>query len=473
MKFPRVQKVHFKKLSKSAFWFLTGAFIALILICGFTISVFQTINKDVVYPGVFVNNINFGGKTQNQVKAYFDSKNDKTVNIKFIFISEVGDATSSARQLYFGYNSQLLATQAYSIGRSADILSNISLILQAYTNGVNLSPSYGFSQDKLHDILSPLSEKLNISPVEALFSFEGGKVTAFRPSTDGQVLDEQSLEKELSERFTNILTAQKTETVEIRIPVKIIKPKITTDKVNNLGIKELIGMGTSLFQHSIPNRVFNITLAAARINGILVAPGETFSFDDALGDVSAFTGYKQAYVIQNGKTVLGDGGGVCQVSTTFFRALLNAGLPILERHAHAYRVGYYEEDSPPGIDATIYSPTVDLKFKNDTDNYILIQSSIDESTQRLTFFLYGTSDGRKTEISTPVVTNQAPPPPPLYQDDPTRPAGSLQQSDFEAWGANVYFTRTVTRNGQTLISERFDSNYQPWQAVYIRGTKSE
>jgi vancomycin resistance protein YoaR len=248
-------------------------------------------------------------------------------------------------------------------------------------------------------------------------------------------------------------------------------PKITTDKANNLGIKELIGKGTSLFQHSISSRIFNVTLAASRINGALIAPNEIFSFDQALGDVSAFTGYQQAYVIQNGKTVLGDGGGVCQVSTTFFRALLNAGLPITERHAHAYRVGYYEEDGLPGLDATVFVPSVDLKFKNDTGNYILVQTQIDPEILRLSVFLYGASDGRTVALTSPVVTNRVAHPPDLYQDDPSLPKGVIKQIDFSADGATVSFSRNVTKNGQKIISENFVSDYAPWQSIYLRGTK--
>jgi vancomycin resistance protein YoaR len=260
--------------------------------------------------------------------------------------------------------------------------------------------------------------------------------------------------------------------VIIPIPVKTIQPTLTTDKVNKMGIKELIGTGTSLFQHSIESRIYNVNLAASRVNGVLVKPGDTFSFDQAVGDVSSLTGYKQAYVIENGKTVLGDGGGVCQVSTTLFRAALNAGLPIVERHAHAYRVGYYEEDSPPGIDATVYVPTVDLKFRNDTGHYILIQSIVDLNTLRLTFMIYGTSDGRISNVSTPVVTNIRPAPPDKYEDDPTLPAGTIKQVDFAASGADATFTRTVTKDGKVLYNDVFTSHYQPWQAVYLRGTKT-
>lgn len=234
----------------------------------------------------------------------------------------------------------------------------------------------------------------------------------------------------------------------------------------------MIASGSSLFEGSIPSRVYNIGLAASRLNGVLIPPGSVFSFDQSVGDISALSGYQQAYVIQNGHTVLGDGGGVCQVSTTMFRAALNAGLPIVERHAHAYRVHYYEEDMPVGFDAAIYSPTVDLKFQNDTQHYILIQSVFDAANEHLTFNLYGTSDGRTVSMTQPVILSQTPAPPPLYQDDPNLPAGTIQQTDFTANGAVVYFTRTVTKNGKTILFDKFQSAYQPWQAVYERGTKT-
>jgi vancomycin resistance protein YoaR len=255
------------------------------------------------------------------------------------------------------------------------------------------------------------------------------------------------------------------------MPVNVVKPEITNENVNSLGITDLIGEGTSLFYHSIENRIYNIQLAANRLNGLLIAPGEVFSFDKALGDVSSFTGYKQAYVIENGKTVLGDGGGVCQVSTTLFRAALHAGLPIVERNPHAYRVGYYEEDSGPGIDAAVYVPSVDLKFRNDTGHSILIQAFADTQNLRLTFDLYGTKDNRVVTIGDPVVSSQTPAPATLYQDDPTLPKGEVKQVDFAADGANVYFTRTVSKDGKVVIADKFISNYRPWQAVYLRGTK--
>lgn len=476
MKIPKkvIKKRHILIGLKSLFWFTTGAILGLFLFLSFSFIIFQKIYESVIYPGVMVNGTDFGGKKEEDVVNFFEEKNAKFADTQFIFQTEENEEaeiTLSAKELDFGYDSELLAQQAYSIGRSKSLLSDISLVLQAYLNGINLSPSYTYSHSKLEKALAPTAQTLHKDPVDALFQFQNGRVSAFRLSENGQELDMKSLESNLASKTTSVVMSEKPQTIIITIPIKIIEPAVSTDQANTLGIKELIGSGTSLFRGSIQSRIYNITLASSRLNGVLVAPNEEFSFNKALGDVSAFTGYKQAYIIQNGRTVLGDGGGVCQVSTTFFRALLNAGLPITERHAHAYRVSYYEQDSPPGFDATIYVPTVDLKFKNTTGNYILIQTEVDPSYQRLTFSLYGTKDGREVVIEKPVITNQKPAPEPSYQDDPELPKGTVKQVDFAAPGASVYFTRTVTKDGKTIISDKFVSNFRPWQAVYLRGTK--
>ncbi len=167
---------------------------------------------------------------------------------------------------------------------------------------------------------------------------------------------------------------------------------------------------------------------------------------------------------------MGDGGGVCQVSTTLFRAALKAGLPILQRQAHAYRVSYYEQDSPPGFDATVYDPTADLKIKNDTPAHILIQPTFDSKKMILTFDIYGTSDGRIATTSKPKITDQVAPPEDLYQNDPTLPAGTIKQIDWKAWGSKATFNYSVERNNEIIYKKTFVSNYRPWQAVYLRGT---
>jgi len=459
------------RIFKIVFWFITGAVFATFLFISFTFILFERMSLGVVYPGISINNINVGRYSQSEIRDLFAKKNVAIENIQFTFSFDSMTATVSAKNLNFGYDQELIAQQAMSLGRSNNFLSNVSIVFQAYFSGLNLPAAYHYSEDTLNKLLSPFVETINKDPVDALFNFQNGKVIAFKPSEEGKAVDIEEIKENLNSQFEKVFSEQKPQNINIPVSVKTLEPKITTEKVNNMGIKELIGVGTSLFQHSISSRIFNVTLASSRINGALIAPNETFSFAKTLGDVSAFTGYQQAYVIQNGKTVLGDGGGVCQVSTTFFRALLNAGLPITERHAHAYRVGYYEEDGPPGIDATVYVPSVDLKFKNDTGHYILVQTQIDPDILRLTVSLYGTSDGRTVELTQPIISNRVPAPPDLYQDDPTLPKGTIKQIDFSAEGSTVTFSRTVMRNGNKLIAETYVSNYAPWQSIFLRGTK--
>lgn len=459
-------------VTKSIFWFFVGVCLGLFFFVSFAFIIFQKYYDNRIFPGVTIQGIPFGGKTESDVVEFFSKLNTRVKDTKLTFIYDTTTiATTTASKIQIGYNENLLAEQAYSIGRSKNLLSNISLVFQAYIQEVDLQPSYRFNDEELQNVLVPIMKKVTIQPVEALFTFENDRVTAFRTSSDGQQIDKEKLIESFNTKIPLIMQTKKPESFVFKLPIKILLPKVSTDQANNLGIKELIGSGTSLFQHSIPNRIHNISVATEKFNGIIVAPNETFSFGKILGDISVYTGYKQAYIIQDGRTVLGDGGGVCQVSTTLFRSLLTAGLPIKERHAHGYRVGYYEQDSPPGFDATVFVPNVDLQFTNDTKNHILIQTNLDLTNQQLTFFLYGTKDVRQITVSKPVITNRAPAPPPLYQDDPSLLKGTTKQVDYAAEGATVKFTRKVEKDGKVVINETFTSNYRPWQAVYLRGTK--
>ncbi len=332
-----------------------------------------------------------------------------------------------------------------------------------------LGPKGGLDEGKIEENLKKISSQINREPQSPKFTFDAGRVTEFQPALDGVEVDLNKLKTDVINQLDR-LEKEDVKNIKISVPTFNTPPGVTTESVNNLGIRQLIGRGSSRFRGSIASRVHNIQLASSRLNGLLINPGETFSFNSALGDVSKFTGYQEAYVIREGKTILGDGGGVCQVSTTFFRAALNAGLPILERQAHAYRVGYYEQDSPPGLDATVYGPSPDLKIKNDTPAHILIQAKADTKSYSLVFELYGTSDGRVATTSKPVTTNVTPPGEDLYVDDPTLPAGTVKQTEHKANGARVTFTYRVERGGEEIYKKTFISNYRPWQAVYLRGT---
>jgi len=438
-------------------------------ICAGYVGIFETSYSNRVYPTVSIGDISFAGKTQQEVEVFWLNKNKTLTDIQFEFRFDTKVATISSNDIQLSYDATLSATQAVSVGRSKHFLSN--MMQRYFKQPINLSPTLRWDTDVVNQFITSLSETINIPVENALFQFTKGKVIAFKPSRTGRTLNEQTLKEQFASALKKAVQTN-TKQIVLSIPIDTIEPIVTTKQTNMFGIKELIGRGYSEFPGSISGRIHNIALAAAKLNGVLIPPGTTFSFNDTVGDISAATGYQSAYIIKDGKTVMGDGGGVCQVSTTLFRAALNAGLPIVERNAHSYRVHYYEDDgSKAGLDATVFNPTEDLKFINDTPTYILIQTKIDTANVNLAFEFYGAMDGRKAEILNHVVSGIVPPPPPLYQDDPTLSVGVVKQVDFAAWGAKASFDYKITRNGQVIFEKTFVSNFRPWQAVYLKGTK--
>jgi vancomycin resistance protein YoaR len=325
------------------------------------------------------------------------------------------------------------------------------------------------SQVAIIEYVDGLSSGLNREPPDLGSSLARSKGVCPRGEM-GWRLRLQKLDSD--NRGINKLLDSEKKSENVEIAVTRTPPKVTTEKVNELGIRERIGKGESYYAHSIPNRIFNVGLVSSRANSALIAPGEEFSFNRIVGEISGATGYKEAYVISGGRTVLGDGGGVCQVSTTLFRGAMNAGLPITERWAHAYRVGYYEQNSKAGIDATVYAPSKDLRFLNDTPGHILVQLINDPKNLHLVVEIYGTSDGRVATISEPKVWGVSPPPPDIVQEDPSLPVGTTKQVDWSAWGAKTSFEYRVVRDGEILQEKTYTSAYRPWANVYLKGTGS-
>jgi vancomycin resistance protein YoaR len=318
---------------------------------------------------------------------------------------------------------------------------------------VNEPKFNAFAETVMHDV--------NKLPRGQVTETDGDKVVKFEITEPGYEVDDEEFKKD----FVDVLLDGKDE-----VKLTLIETQKSQDK-DKYGIVALLGEGRSNFTGSIQGRINNLTLAASRTDGVLVPPDQVYSMNDTIGEISGRTGYDIAWIIKSGRTVLGEGGGVCQTSTTLFRAVLDSGLPVVKRYPHAYRVHYYEHDSPVGIDASIYQPSIDFQFRNDTPNYVLVQTNWDLESKTLVFRIYGTPDGRTVEMTEPVVTNQSPPPEPVYEDDPTLPKGTIKQIDWAAWGATASFSRVVEREGEILHEDTYTTRYQPWRAVYLRGTK--
>ncbi len=310
-------------------------------------------------------------------------------------------------------------------------------------------------------LLEEIAPAINKKTIEAKFEIKGGRVTEFQAGRGGIALD-------IGEGLAKIKSAITADSGdEIELTIKKLKNNNSLENINNFGIKELIGTGSSDFSGSPKNRRRNIAVGVAALNGILIKPGEEFSTIGALGEIDAQSGYLPELVIKGGKTVPEYGGGLCQVSTTIFRAALSAGLPITQRRSHSYRVSYYEP--PVGVDATIYDPWPDFRFLNDTENYILIQARIEDD--KIYFDFWGAKDGRSVERTDPVVYNIVKPGPTKIIETLDLPPGKKKCTERARNGADAYFDYKVSYADGEIKEKRFNSRYVPWREVCLIGVE--
>jgi vancomycin resistance protein YoaR len=331
------------------------------------------------------------------------------------------------------------------------------------------------SKPMLAIFLGDLGNNLDMESKNPRFVFNDDtrQLDLIEPSTIGRTLNVEASIVSINESI------QKGEH-EARLAFDITNPQVSDQtKGSDLGITELATSYTSYFRGSSNDRVQNIKTASARFHGLLIAPGATLSMSDALGNISLENGYAEALIILGDQTIKGVGGGVCQVSTTLFRTVFFGGYQVLERHPHAYRVGYYEQTAGgtdadlAGLDATVYVPLVDFKFKNDTPYWLLMETYVNSSRYSLTWKFYSTKDGRVVDYSTTGPMNIIKAPDPLYRENPDLAQGTKNKVDWAADGADISVNRTVTLNNQILHQDTFDTHYQAWREVWEYGPGTE
>lgn len=306
------------------------------------------------------------------------------------------------------------------------------LVLDLPERSVTLLPQNIPTEAALGQFLLGLAAKENRPAQDAVLEIENDRATAFAPDEAGQALD-------LAESRRQIIAALINQQPEVVLPVVLDSPKIKLSETNALGIRELVARGQSDFSGSPRNRIHNIRVGAARFHGVIVQPDEEFSFTKYLGPVDGEHGFLPELVIKPEGTVPEFGGGLCQVSTTAFRAAFFGGLPIMARRNHSYAVKYYEwiADGVPrsvGLDATIYPGAQDMKFLNDTEAPLLIATKIEGT--RLYFEFYGTQDGRVVEVDGPQAYDR-------------KPSGAVKAT----------VARKIFKNGELAEERTFLSNY--------------
>jgi vancomycin resistance protein YoaR len=323
--------------------------------------------------------------------------------------------------------------------------------------------------DRVARAVEKLAQLVDTGSAEPRVAFRGGKLKITQPGQTGWQLKQP-------EAVAAISQALRQPKREIALPVQELTPQVTAKTLPSLGIVELVGEGRSSFDGSADYRITNIKAGAARINGVLIPPGSEFSFNTQLGEVDDSNGFVKGYAVIGQRTQLEWGGGVCQDSTTVFRAAFWAGLPITERHAHPFYISWYDDfsfpnESGPGLDATIFTGVSDLKFMNDTGHWLLMEAVADEAAQVLSVRLYGTKPNRSVSVRGPEVGNVVPPPDePVIVTDNSVPAGTVKQTDTARKGMDITVYRVITENGVEKPPEPFFTRFKAWPNVFVKGT---
>lgn len=298
--------------------------------------------------------------------------------------------------------------------------------------------------------------------------WNGGNLQITKEGTPGERVDEASA--------FNMLTAaihgagpQR----EVTLPFVAVPPPVTQANLAQLGIDQLLSVGKSDFTGSAAYRITNIKAGMALLDGVLLAPGDEFSFNNTVGNIDASNGFVEGYAIVQNRTQLEWGGGICQDSTTVFRAAFWAGLPITERWGHSFYISWYNKyafadyGDGPGMDATIFTGGPDLKFLNDTGHWLLIQTAVDVAKRVAEVRIYGTDTGREVLLEGPTITDRVPAPSePVYIAEPKIPQGSRHQSDTARGGMQINFTRVVKQNGQVVETRDFVTRFKPWPDIF-------
>lgn len=273
---------------------------------------------------------------------------------------------------------------------------------------------------------------------------------------NGEVVNQEKFVNDL-EMAINALDPEIELLVEAELATVEVFPRL-----QELGIKELLGTGHTTFRGSPSNRRHNIAVGMSKFNGLLIKPGETFSFNDNLGEVDGSTGYKLELVIKAEGTVPEYGGGICQVSSTVFKAALFSGLPIVERSPHSYAVSYYAQVDGYGLDSTIYPGVKDLKFTNDTPSSILLQTIVDGDHAYVNVF--GTSDGRQVRLENYWRGNYRGAGGTVFVPTSTLPPGAKKQIESAHGGFDASWDRIITKDGQ----ETAENVYSVYRATANR-----
>lgn len=401
------------------------------------------INTNAIYEGVKIDSYEVGTKDKAQALVYLKEQKEKDDIIISLHLFH-NDKTYDIKlaDLGYTYDYETAIDSAYNIGRDGSLFERYKRIMEVKKNGelIALDPLY--DRDKILLVVENIANDIDQEGIDSTFNFNNGKMIV-TDHKDGRTLNKELLAKLIEDNIY--------EPEDIEMPVDVVKPKFTKDFFGR--INGIIGEYSTSFKGSSAGRIHNIKLSAESLNNKLIMPGEEISYNSTTGPRQSKFGYKEAPVIQNGELTPGIGGGVCQTSTTLYNALLLSDLTITERHPHSIAASYV----PRGQDGAVATGYLDLKFKNDYDFPIYLNSKV--VGDRVYFYIYGDTKSKDYTIKIePELIATIP-----YNTkeifDATALPGSRQLVQEGRTGYKVRTYKSIIKNGVVISREQISYDY--------------
>lgn len=515
---------HQKKL-KSFLLLLIPLFIFTILV-GILSTVFALINRDneTIFSGISIQGIDVSNLTIDEAKRKVSSIIGNHISEEISLQHNDFQTVILPEQFGVSFDVDSAVEQAYSIGKSDSLIKNNYTILSLLLKNYNISPSINYDEDLLNSLIDSINAQLPDRVVNSGYSIDGTNLI-ITSGKDGILISSSDLKDEILSFLNDI--SSKNETINIpvnnvgaepinldaiykdifklpvdasyttnpyvvypssngldfaismeeakaiisnqqdeyTIPLKITYPNVTTNQIGNEPFPDLLSQFSTSFTSSGYNRSNNIILSSAKLNGLVLMPGEEFSYNQAVGQRTRAAGFREAGAYSNGKVVQEVGGGICQVSSTLYNAVLYANLEIVERTNHYFNPGYVKA----GLDATVSWGGPDFRFRNNRNYPIRIVT--DTSGKKLKVYIYGLkTDDDCTVVLDPRYISSVPYKT-TYQNDASLATGETRVVSSGSNGCKTATYKYVYDKNGTLISSECISRdtYSPHNKVVAVG----
>ena len=514
-----------KSHKKYILFFISFAIVSLLFLTFSTIFALTASHSSTIINGVSIKNIDVSGLTKEQalekLTSYFNEKLSQKITLKH----NDYNIDVFANQFDVSFELQKAVDSAYLVGRSGNIFQNNYSVLGSMISGTNITPSFSYNEESVKTLVTEMESNFSDRLINSSYYVDGNDLVLVK-GKDGVVINLDNFKKELAYAINNlhanineinIPVEQKQATaLDINkiheevyrapqdayyttdpyvvyphvdgidfsisveeakngydaceenyiVPLQVLSPNVTTNQIGTEAFPDLLGSFSTTFATSNGNRSTNIRLAASKINGTVVMPGEIFSYNQTVGQRTAAAGFKSAAVYSGGEVTTGIGGGICQVSSTLYNAVLLANLEIVARMNHGFNPGYV----PAGRDATVSWGGPDFKFKNTRNYPIRVVCSVSGGTILAQIFGLKTEDDYEVEIEsyiTSYISYKT-----IQQNDASLAKGTTKVLQSGSNGCRSVCYRILKKDGE-VVSKTLLSNdtYSPHNKVVAVGTR--